>query len=62
MASEMTVHPFDTVVIERAINLRQQCKMGLADAIIAPLALVHSLPLVTRNVGDFKKVNRFEPD
>ncbi len=52
----LTVHPLDTVVIERAITLRQQRKMGLADAIIAATALVHNLTLVARNVGDFKQV------
>jgi toxin FitB len=52
----LTVHPLDTEVIERAITLRQQRKMRLADAIIAATALVHGLPLVTRNVGDFKHV------
>ena len=40
----LTVHPLDTIVIERAITLRQQRKMGLADAIIAATALVHDLP------------------
>jgi predicted nucleic acid-binding protein len=52
----LTVHPLDTAVVERAIILRQQRKMRLADAIIAATALVHGLTLVTRNVGDFKHV------
>ena len=46
----------DIVVAERAITLRQQRKMGLGDAIIAATALVHDLPLWTRNVDDFKHV------
>ena len=53
----LTVHPLDAAVIERAIALRQESRMGLADAIIAATALVHHLPLVTRKVDDFKHVN-----
>ena len=52
----LTVHPLDAAVIERAIALRQEYRMGLADAIIAATALVHDLPLVTRNEEDFKHV------
>ncbi|MEI6339167.1 MAG: PIN domain-containing protein [Verrucomicrobiota bacterium] len=39
-----------------AIALRQECKMGLADTVIAATALVHGLELVTRNGDDFKHV------
>ena len=52
----LTVHPLDAAVIERAIALRQEDRMGLADANIAATALVHDLPLVTRNEEDFKHV------
>jgi toxin FitB len=52
----LTVHPLDTAIIERSIALRQQRKIGLADAIIAATALVHDLSLVTANIGDFKHV------
>jgi toxin FitB len=44
------------VVAIRAIALRQERKMGLADAIIAATALAHDVPLVTRNVDDFKHI------
>ena len=43
-------------IVERAITLRQQRKMGLGDAIIAATALVHGLTLMTRNMDDFKHV------
>ncbi len=61
-------HPMDDEVIERAIKLRQQKKMGTADAIIAATALEFGLPLVTRDVEDFKHVaglqliNPFAPE
>jgi hypothetical protein len=48
--------PLDEAVAERAIQLRKQRRMGLGDAIIAATALVHDLPLVTRNLDDFKHV------
>lgn len=47
-------------VIQVAIALRQQKKMTLADAIIAATALAHDLPLVTRNVDDFKHITRLK--
>ena len=54
--SRMKILALDDVVMECAIALRQERKMGLADAIIAATALVHGLELVTRNVDDFKHV------
>jgi predicted nucleic acid-binding protein len=47
-------------IVSVAISLRRRRRMGLADAIIAATALVHSLPLITRNVEDFKSVDGLE--
>jgi toxin FitB len=44
------------IVIQQAIVLRQQRKMSLGDAIVAGAALAHGMPLVTRNVNDFKHI------
>ena len=38
---------------EKAINLRQNRKMSLGDALIAATALDHELTLATRNTRDF---------
>ncbi|NUM55247.1 MAG: type II toxin-antitoxin system VapC family toxin [Candidatus Hydrogenedentes bacterium] len=43
-------------VIDRAIQMRQQRLMGLADAIVAGTALVHDMELATRNIADFKNI------
>ena len=56
----MTILLLDESVAARSITLRQERKMGLADAIIAATALVHQMPLVTRNTGDFKHVARLK--
>ena len=58
--ARMTVLALEDAVVGWAISLRQERKMGLADAIIAATALVHQLPLVTRNVDDFKHVAGLE--
>lgn len=43
-------------IINHAIMLRQIKKMSLGDAIIASTALLHNLPIMTRNDSDFNWV------
>ncbi|HAB54415.1 MAG TPA: hypothetical protein DCE80_19915 [Ignavibacteriales bacterium] len=45
-------------VVSKAIELRKNYKLKLADAIIAATALAHTLTLVTRNTNDFKKIKK----
>ena len=54
--ARMKILPLDDAVAARAIALRQERSMGLADAIIAATALVHNMPLVTGNVEDFRHI------
>lgn len=48
--------PLDQRVLDEAVALRQQRRMGLGDALIAGTALVHQKTLITRNVADFEWV------
>ena len=48
------VLPLSQAVLDKAVGLRQQRKMSLGDALVAGTALVHGLPLVTRNLEDFQ--------
>lgn len=43
-------------IIAKTIEVRQQVKLKLPDAVIAATALVHDLIIITRNTKDFKKV------
>lgn len=47
------LYPVTSVIINSAIQLRQQRKMSLGDAIIAATALEYHQTLATRNVDDF---------
>ena len=51
-----TVYPVDEIVAEKAVEIRRQGKVKLADAVIAATALSHSLQLATRNAEDFKQI------
>ena len=50
------VLPVSGEAVNRAIALRQQRKMSLADSILAATALENNWELVSRNVDDFKWV------
>lgn len=47
-------------IINHAITLRQIKKMSLGDAIIASTALLHDLPIMTRNDSDFNWINSLQ--
>nr|WP_211173490.1 type II toxin-antitoxin system VapC family toxin [Brasilonema bromeliae] len=49
----VTILPLSQPVLDRAVQLRQQRRMWLGDAMIAGTALAHNRTLVTRNITDF---------
>ena len=53
----LQVLPIDEETVDAAIALRQQKSMTVGDAIIAATALRYELPLVTRNIADFKWID-----
>lgn len=54
------VLPVDSEIIKKAIELRQQKKMSLGDAIIAATAIAENLPLVTANTKDFQHIGQLD--
>jgi len=44
----------DTAVALRCAGLHVRARRSERDALIAATALVHSMPVVTRNIGDFE--------
>jgi toxin FitB len=55
--ASFTVLPIDILVIDLAILLRQQRRLGLGDSIIAATALIQDLPLATHNIDDFRWID-----
>jgi len=45
--------PVDDIVLNKAIELRRQYKLKLADSIIASTAMLNEAELITRNIADF---------
>jgi toxin FitB len=52
----LNVLDLDSEIAQKAIELKQHKKMSIGDAIIAATALVHDVPLITRNIDDFKHI------
>jgi predicted nucleic acid-binding protein len=51
-----TVHDVNKSLIDKTINIRQNYKIKLPDALIAATALVNSLTLISRNTKDFEGI------
>ena len=54
------IYSLDEEIANKAIELRMQRKIKLADAVIAATALLNKLILATRNVDDFKRIKELQ--
>jgi hypothetical protein len=52
-----TIKPLNDDIVQRVINIRQQKRIKLPDAIIAATAMEYSSVLVTRNTKDFNSLD-----
>ena len=57
VAISMVYNLIDGTIVSKAIEIRQNYKTKLPDAIIAATALSNNLILVTRNTSDFKNID-----
>ena len=60
LVSALLELPLNSSIVHRAIDLRRQRKMSLADAMIASTALIHHVALITRNEDDFADIPELE--
>ena len=56
LLNQFREQPFTEAIIQQCIDIRRNQRIKLPDAIIAATALHLQLPLVTRNIGDFKNI------
>ncbi|MBI2471001.1 MAG: type II toxin-antitoxin system VapC family toxin [Planctomycetes bacterium] len=54
------IYPLDDAIADKAIELKKKLNIKLADAVIAATAILNNLKLSTRNVDDFKMIDRLE--
>jgi predicted nucleic acid-binding protein len=54
------IYGLDEEIAEKAIALKRQSKIKLADAVIAATAIMNNFKLVTRNVDDYKMVKELK--
>ena len=53
----LNVIPISEVIVQKAIDLRQQKKMSAGDSLIAASALIYNFDVITRNTIDFNWIN-----
>lgn len=61
LVDSLSVLPLDRAAAQRAADVRRHLDragqaIGMADSLIAGIALLHDLPLFTRNQGQFSRV------
>ncbi len=58
--SESAIFDLNDLVVDNTISICKSHRIKLPDAIIAATALVNNFTLITRNVVDFKTINRLK--
>jgi toxin FitB len=52
----LQIHVLHSVIVDKAIEIKQEKNMGTQDAIIAATAWLYDIELNTRNLDDFKHI------